>query len=88
MTKNKLERISQSQLGGFINLIHQEYSIETIKSRKHLASLVAREFSVDCKTSDITKFYELDKEISENSVLLEPSEFESRAIEYNIKTNY
>lgn len=88
MEKNKIERVSQSQLGGFINLIEQEYSLETIKNRKHLASLISREFSVDCRRSDITKFYELDNEIPEASISLEPSEFESRSIKYNINANY
>lgn len=75
--KVELKRVSQSQLGMFINLIHKDVPAEDILDMVHLAKLVSEGFNVDCKASDIETFYELDN-------WQENFEIESKIIEYGL----
>lgn len=77
-TKNDVKkRVQQAQLGTFINLIHMDTPAEDIVDMVHLARLVSEEFDVDCRASDIERFYELDN-------WQENFEIESKKIEYGI----
>lgn len=71
------ERVHQSQLGTFINLVHMDVPAENIVDMVHLAKLVSESFDVDCRASDIEQFYELDN-------WQENFEVESKKIEYGI----
>ena len=76
-TATKLERVKQSQLGMFINMVHKDVPSEDIMDMVHLAKLVSENFNVDCQAKDIEQFYELDN-------WQENFEIESKIIEYEI----
>ena len=76
-TTIKLKRVRSSELGMFINLIYQDINVEDIPSLQDLAKRITAEFNVDCKASDIEKYYALDN-YEDNF------EIENNRIEYGI----
>lgn len=79
--KNTLENVRISQLGVFIERAYKEYDLSKLKDPEVLAKLISEEYSLDCKKEDIINYYKIGE-------LQIPSEYESRAIEYNININF
>ena len=70
------KRVSNSQLGIFINLVEQDTPIEEFTNLNSLAKHISIEFDVDCRAQDIEKYMNLDVFVEDNF------EVESNKIEY------